>query len=146
MSNGQSPRLALPLLAAGQAQKEMTHNEALILIDILTHPVIENVELATPPPTPEAGKMWLVPAASTGAWSGQSGRLAAMTEGGWRFFDAFEGLILWDRARAKQYRFHNGDWVVPNNVAEPSGGTVIDAEARATLANIAALLVKWGLA
>lgn len=146
MPTGQSSRLALPLLAAGQAQKETTHNEALILLDLLTHPVVESAELTAPPATPVTGQMWLVPDAPTGVWSGQAGRLAAMTEGGWRYIDPFEGLILWDKARAKIYRFHEGDWIVPNNIAEPAGGTVVDVEARATIANIAALLVKWGLA
>lgn len=34
-----TPRWTLPLLAAGQAQKEMTHNEALSLLDLIVHPV-----------------------------------------------------------------------------------------------------------
>lgn len=146
MPEGQSPRLALPLLAAGQAQKEITHNEALTLLDLLTHPVIESAELTAPPADPVAGQMWRVGPAPTGIWSGQAGRIAALTEGGWRYINVFEGLILWDKSRAKQIRFHQGAWIEPNNIPEPTGGTVIDVEARATIANIAALLVKWGLA
>jgi len=33
-----TPRLALPLLAVAQAQKEVTHNEALALLDLLVQP------------------------------------------------------------------------------------------------------------
>lgn len=146
MSALQSPRLSLPLLAAGQAQKEVTHNEALTLLDLLFQPVIESAALASPPPDPQPGCIWLVAASASGAWNGQSGRLAAMTEGGWRFVAPFEGLLLWNKDVAQQHHYHDGQWIVPNNIAEPVGGAVVDVEARATLANIAALLVKWGLA
>ena len=30
-----TPRLALPLIAAGQAQKDVTHNEAVLALDRL---------------------------------------------------------------------------------------------------------------
>ena len=44
-----SDRFALPLLHAGQAQKEITHNEALQLIDMLLHPYAESASLTAPP-------------------------------------------------------------------------------------------------
>ncbi|MFX4817188.1 DUF2793 domain-containing protein, partial [Acinetobacter baumannii] len=53
-------RLALPLLAAGQAQKEMFHNEALALIDLALAAAVESVGLNTPPATPEDGQCWIV--------------------------------------------------------------------------------------
>ena len=42
-------RFALPLLAAGQADKELTHNEALACLDILLQPVVQAVGLTVPP-------------------------------------------------------------------------------------------------
>ena len=47
-------RLKLPLLAAGQAQKEAWHNEALLLVDRLLAGVIEGAASATPPGSPTA--------------------------------------------------------------------------------------------
>lgn len=140
-----TPRIAAPLLAAGQAQKELTHNEALILLDALTHPVIENATLSSPPAAPLPGQVWLVASGATGAWAGASGTIALWSDGGWRFITAFEGLTLWDRSTARQRRFHNGAWILGNAVALPTGGTTIDAEARTALAHIAALLGKWGM-
>lgn len=40
MQSPQTPRYKLPLLAIGQAQKELFHNEALILLDFLIHPIV----------------------------------------------------------------------------------------------------------
>jgi hypothetical protein len=70
-------RFALPLLHAGQAQKEITHNEALLALDILLHPEVEAVGENQPPPAPGAGQCWIVGDAPTGAWAGQADRIAA---------------------------------------------------------------------
>jgi hypothetical protein len=38
----QSPRFALPFLVPGQAQKELLHNEALQLVEMLLCPVVKS--------------------------------------------------------------------------------------------------------
>ena len=146
MTDLHTARLHLPLLAPGQAQKELTHNEALTLVDILTNPVVENATTAVPPPNPGSDQSWLVAPDAAGAWAGQSSRIAAFTVGGWRFVSPYEGMIVWDKATGKQRRFHSGQWITPNNFTLPSGGTVVDQEARAAIGNVAALLANWGLA
>src|SRR3546814_11391087 len=80
-----TPRFALPLLAVAQAQKEVTHNEALTLLDALVHAAIEAGPLATPPASPAVGQCWIVDAAATGAWTGEGSAIAIWTAGGWRF-------------------------------------------------------------
>ena len=44
-----TPRLSLPFLSVGQAQKEFTHNEALQTLDVLVAGAIEEPPRATPP-------------------------------------------------------------------------------------------------
>ena len=51
----QTDRLSLPLLAVAQAQKEATHNEALVLIDALVQPVVVSVAPASVPLASTAG-------------------------------------------------------------------------------------------
>ncbi len=69
-----TPRFSLPLLATAQAQKELTHNEALLLIDALLHGTVEGGPVSDPPPAPAAGQCWLVGASPTGEWAGQARR------------------------------------------------------------------------
>jgi hypothetical protein len=65
---GFTERLGLPLLAAGQAQKELTHNEALSLLDVAVGRAAESAGLVTPPALPEPGQCWIVASGGTGHW------------------------------------------------------------------------------
>ncbi|MEG3176613.1 DUF2793 domain-containing protein [Sphingomonas sp. RB3P16] len=154
-----STRLGLPLLQAGQAQKEWSHNEALTLLDMAVQPVVEAVARNTPPSDPVAGACWIVGAAPTGAWTGHAQALAGWSDGGWRFVGAREGMVVWSRADATEARFIGAAWRVgtlagtqlllggvamlgarQSAIAAPANGTTIDAEARGTLAAVLAAL------
>lgn len=157
-------RLALPLLAAGQAQKEMTHNAALSALDVLVQPVVQAVAPAAIPATPSPGQCWIVGQGATGAWAGQDGSLAAWTAGGWQFYAPSEGFSCWSIGDRTSVRFGSGHWtigtvaaerVVVNDVqvvgaqqpsiASPSGGVIIDTQCRATVDAIRTALVQHGL-
>jgi hypothetical protein len=159
-----TPRWALPLLFAGQAQKEVFHNEALTLVDALLHGRAESADVANPPGTPEIGQCWIVAAGASGAWAGQAGAIAVWSEGGWRFVAARAGVAM-DVADRGHRLFHDGtDWrdsavrsdglyvddqrvIAARQAAIPApiGGAVIDVEARTTLATILSALRAHGL-
>jgi Protein of unknown function (DUF2793) len=159
-----SDRLKLPLLATWQAQKEMTHNEALALTDMLVQPVVEAVAPASVPASPGLGKCWIVGAGASGAWAGKDGHLACWTGGGWRFSAPFAGMSVWSVADAVTVRRSGSAWqigainaksyavngaqvvgVQRPAIAGPTGGTVIDAQARITLTSILDALRAHGL-
>jgi hypothetical protein len=159
-----SDRLALPLLASGQAQKELTHNEALVLADMLIQPVVQAVAPTSVPPAPQIGQCWIVGVAASGAWAGHDGALACWTAGGWRFAAAFEGMTVWNLATGSNSRRSAAVWstgivnaaqfrvndvpVLTNRqaaIATPASGTVIDAEARIALSAILAAMRTHGL-
>lgn len=164
MSNDATPRLGLPFLAAGQAQKELTHNEALTLTDAAICPAVQAVGVNVPPANPVLGQCWIVGAAPSGAWTGRAQALATWTSGGWRFVPAVDGLQAWvlsDRVwavrdegawrigevRANQLIL-SGQRVVGERqpaVPAPAGGGVIDVEARATISAILARMSAHGL-
>ena len=143
-------RLKMPLLAAGQAQKEITHNEALTVLDLAVHAAVSGVGVTTPPATPALGAAWIVGDVPTGAWAGQALALAGWTAGGWRFVAPTEGMTVWHLADRRTLRHVAGAWVggvgVPAAaIPEPLGGSVIDAETRSAVAAILRMLRQHGL-
>ncbi len=92
-----TPHLALPYIAAAQAQKHVTHNEALRLVDGIVHLAVEAAAATTPPGSPVEGMRYLLGAAPTGAWSGKAGALALYADGAWLFRAPQIGWIVFDK-------------------------------------------------
>ena len=106
-----SVRLALPYLQPAQAQKHVTHNEALARLDVLVQLSVEALGANTPPATPPEGAVWGLGAAPTGDWDGQAGALAAFVDGGWLFFAPAAGWRAWDKANAALMAFDGAAWI-----------------------------------
>ena len=138
-----TPRLALPLLFAGQAQKEFTVNEALLRADLALQCTVEG-EVAAPPVSPLAGQAWLVAANPSGVFAGHASAIAGYTAGGWRFIAAQAGLRVYDKTSAC-FRHYTGFWQRCVTPATPVGGTTIDQEARTAIGNILEKLVTAGI-
>ena len=138
-----SPRFALPLLFAGQAQKEAFVNEAHALTDALLHCAIEG-ETASPPATPVEGSNWLVAVSPTGAWAGQAGKIACRQAGNWLFVTPRDGMTLLNRTNGQQRRYF-ASWLAPSAPAAPSGGSTVDAEARTAIAALVTALRTAGV-
>ena len=140
-----TPRFALPLLAVSQAQKEVTHNEALTLLDALIHATVEAGPLAEPPIDPAEGQCWIVGAAATGAWAERAPSIALWTAGGWRFALPRKGVQVTRLDDGARLRFDGGAWLEPATIGPPSGGATIDSEARAAIAALILYLEAQGL-
>lgn len=156
-------RFALPLLQVAQAQKEVTHNEAVAAVDALLHLAVESRTLAAPPAAPAVGQAWIVAAGASGAWTGRDGAVAAFGEGGWRYTPPRSGMVAW-LADTARFAVFDGAWrddgwpvaglrigarlvlgVPPVALAAPSGGVTIDVETRAALADLVSALRAQGL-
>ncbi len=77
--------LALPYIQPSQAQKHVTHNEAVRLLDMLVQLAVEARDLDTPPSPPVTGTRYIVGAGASGDWAGQAGAVALREEAGWFF-------------------------------------------------------------
>lgn len=159
-----SARFALPFILPGQAQKELYHNEALALVDAALHAAVEGAPLAEPPGAPETGQGWIVDAGGTGAWAGRDDSLAVWTSAGWRFVAPAPGMLAWNKSEGVWLSWSGSAWrgselvataleidgqqvVGPRlpEVPSPSGGTIIDTEARDAIDALIATLKTHGL-
>src|SRR5665213_882893 len=109
MSN--TPRTALPLLAAAQAQKHVTHNDARLQLDALLFARFLDRDLTAPPSSPADGDTYLMKATASGTWTGQSGKIAYASSGAWRFAAPFTGLAAYVVDESKLIVFTGSTWV-----------------------------------
>lgn len=105
-----TPHLALPLLAAAQAQKHVTHNEALSALDALVHLAVKERERTTAPATPEEGDRYLVGSGATGAFANHEGEVAFFDLGIWRFFAPRPGWRVYVQAENRILLFDGSEW------------------------------------
>lgn len=106
-----TPRLTLPYIVQGQAQKEATHNDALVRLDALVDLYILDRDLAVPPGSPADGDAYIVAASPTGAWAGQAGNIAYLIDGAWRFYVPVKGLVAYVADEQKMIVFTASGWV-----------------------------------
>ena len=108
----QTPRLGLAMLAAAQAQKHVTHNDALASLDGLVQASVLAVDTASPPATPSEGDAFLVSASpvATGPFAGQALNLAFFINGAWRFMVPQSGWLVFVRATSVFVVFYGGAW------------------------------------
>jgi hypothetical protein len=146
MTDTITARHQLPFLAVGQAQKETTHNEALLRIDMLLHPNIE-AQLSAPPiglGEAQAGSCWLIGASPTSVWQNKAGQIACWTGGSWRYLAPVEGMVLRNKASGIDLTYTNASWMAPSAIANPTGGSVVDTQARTAISAILTLLRTTG--
>lgn len=121
-----TPKLQMPELVVGQAGKELTHNQALAVLDQLAQAVVVDKDLTAPPGSPANGSMYIPATGSTGAWASQDGKLAywLTTVAAWTFIAPTDGWSVWVTDEAVRYERKAGAWVV---VATGGGGVSLPA-------------------
>lgn len=102
--------LKLPLVAAAQAQKHVTVNEALARIDAALQLSVVSRSLATPPTTPVDGSVYLVPQGGVNDWDSKDGQLAFALNGGWDFLEPLAGWRVYVADEAVHLNFDGSDW------------------------------------
>jgi Protein of unknown function (DUF2793) len=105
-----TPRLGLPAIEAAQAQKHVTHNEALVLLDALVQLAVESRALTAPPGSPAEGACYIPAAGATGAWSGWGLQLAVFSGGAWLNIVPKSGMKAWIKAERLTVTYEDGIW------------------------------------
>ena len=142
-----TPKFSLPYLQSGQAQKHVTHNEALNLIDALLPGVVVSASTTSAPGSPAEGEAYIVP---TGGVFGSVtvGEMAVYSGGEWVEILASFGnrVLVLDEGR---YRINAGSrgWI-PGQTIGAFGGTLglrcidfeVDLSGGGTQATVAAAI------
>lgn len=113
--------LKLPYLIAAQAQKHVTHNEALRALDAIVHLSVLDRDLAAPPASPADADRYLVAPGATGAWSGMSGSIAAFQDGAWTFHTPRVGWICFISDETIALVWNGSAWISAFGSGAPSG-------------------------
>ncbi|MET0568135.1 MAG: DUF2793 domain-containing protein [Hyphomicrobiaceae bacterium] len=130
-----TPNLDLPYIAAAQAQKHVTHNEAIRALDAVVQLAVLDRGLTAAPSSPVDGDRYIVAAGATGSWSGHDDEIAAWQDGVWAFFAAGEGWLAWVADEAALLAFDGADWISATASAALQNVPMIGVNATADTTN-----------
>jgi uncharacterized protein DUF2793 len=138
--------LGLPYIQPSQAQRHVTHNEALRVLDALVQLSVEAVDQSSPPSNAEAGDRYVVAAPGLGAWAGRSTEIAVYDGLAWTFIAPQEGWQAYVRATGGQVTFDGTAWQAQGADAADTLGinAVADTTNRLTVSSDAVLLNHEG--
>ncbi|WP_289043997.1 DUF2793 domain-containing protein [uncultured Aliiroseovarius sp.] len=143
-----SPILSLPLIQAAQAQKHVTHNEAIRILDILVQLAVISADDLAPPVAANEGDRHIVPAAATGVWVGKDHSIAWLQDGEWQFLAPQAGWRADVTNTGQQLRFDGAAWVdtaaSTNNLELVGVNTAADAINKLAVSADATLLSHNG--
>jgi hypothetical protein len=113
--------LALPYLQAGQAQKHITLNESLRILDALVMLSVADRDLSAPPAAPQEGARYIVKAPGGGAFAGQDNRIAHYIDGTWLFHVPRAGWLCFVADEGALLVFDGGDWIAAGGGGSSGG-------------------------
>lgn len=124
--------LALPYIQPSQAQKHVTHNEALARLDVLVQLSVAGFDATTPPVDPGEGETHALGAAPTGAWAGQGDTLATWRDGVWHFIAPLTGWRAWGQTEAELRLWDGTTWGLLVGESDNLDGVGINTTSDAT--------------
>jgi hypothetical protein len=128
-----TPILSLPLILPAQAQKHVTHNEALRLLDVLVQLAVTDRTRITPPATPVEGDRHIIATGATGPWADRDGQVACFWGGAWLYLVPQAGWTARVVAEALTVVWQGGAWA--NAVSPPPPPVMLGINATADTTN-----------
>jgi hypothetical protein len=106
-----TPNLGLPFIEGSQAQKHVTHNEGLRILDAAIQVAVADLTRTAPPSSPADGERHVVAASgATGAWAGHGNAIATWQDGAWAFLVPRTGWCIWSVADNVVFVFDGTHW------------------------------------
>jgi hypothetical protein len=103
-------KLGLPLLTERQVLKYLTINQAFDYLDNLLWITAINQTTNTPPGAPSENDTYIVGPSPTGDWAGKAEQITWWYNGSWRFVVPIAGMLAYDLAQTKTFRYEGSDW------------------------------------
>lgn len=140
-----TPNLGLPYIDGGQAQKHVTHNEALRMLDAAIQIAVLDRTRTGPPLVPVEGQRHVVSVGASGAWSSHAQAIATWQDGAWTFLVPKAGWCIWSIADDVMLVFDGIAWRDLRNLALDDAAhlgvnTAADATNRLSVKSDAVLL------
>ncbi|MEP2530004.1 DUF2793 domain-containing protein [Shimia sp.] len=143
-----SPLLDLPFIQPSQAQKHVTHNEALNQLDVLVQLTVDDFNQTQPPSLPQNGSVHALGAGASGAWAGQDGMIAAFLNLTWVFVPPRIGWRAFGRTDNSLRVWTGATWQTPtpdlDNLEGIGIATSADPTNRLAVASEATLFTHAG--
>lgn len=144
----QSPVLSLPYIAPSQAQKHVTHNEALRKLDAIVQLVALDNALTDAPAVPNEGDCYIVAGGASGLWAAHDHAIAVYDNDIWMFYAPKEGWRAEVLATGTTLRFDGSAWqdagTLLQNLPEVGINTAADSINRFAVASEASLFTHAG--
>lgn len=157
-------RAETTILRDPYSKKPYVYFYATQLLELAVQPVVMTGPTNQPPTAPAYGEMYICGPQPAAAWAGRANSLALFTTSGWRFLSSKAGMKASTQADGLTWAFNGSQWAAgridaaevrvagikvlggqAQSISEPSGGTVQDAQARASIGSILAALRAHGL-
>ncbi|MGN7611893.1 DUF2793 domain-containing protein [Magnetococcales bacterium HHB-1] len=129
--------LELPEIIASQAQKEVTHNEALWKLDAICQGRVLDRDRTEPPLNPVQGDVYIPAAGATGDWSGLDGKLVQYLNETWIAYVPKEGWRVWVVDEDRFVVYNGPQWV-------EDGMSSADMQALQNIENAEISAAQWG--
>lgn len=117
--------LELPYIIASQAQKHITHNEALLRLDAIVQLSVIDRDLTSPPASPLDGDRYIIAAGGTGDWLGKDGQMAAFQNSTWTFYLPQKGWLCWIADENILLVFSGATWAMASSGSASGGASTI---------------------
>jgi len=105
-----TPNLGLPFIEGSQAQKHVTHNEALRILDAAIQIAVLDLTRTAPPSSPADGERHVVASGATGGWTGHANAIATWQDGAWAYLAPKSGWCIWSGADDVMFVFDGAGW------------------------------------
>ncbi len=139
---------SLPLIAPAQAQKHVTHNEAMARLDAMVQLSVEDRNRSAPPSGPVAGQVHIVATGATGAWAGKGRNVAVWNGSAWEFHVPRSGWRAYIQTEDALAIYDGSGWFTaaekPATFLRVGIGADADAANRLTVRSPATLLESDG--